>query len=200
MVGSGPYQFNADERVVGALAVYERFADYVPRAGGTAEWTAGPKIVHFDRVEWHVIPDASDRATALQTGEVDWWENPPQRHAAAAAAIRRSVAKVEDPDRADGLHAAEPLVPPFNNPAIRRALFNAIDQYDFMTAAAGDDPSMWHVPTGFFCPGQPDGDRRRPGCVQRQARLRRREARRSSRRPAIKGEKSSFCPRPISRC
>ena len=62
MVGSGPYQFNAKERVVGSLLVYERFADYVPRADGTPDWTAGPKVVHFDRVEWHVIPDAEHRS------------------------------------------------------------------------------------------------------------------------------------------
>src|SRR3984957_7407073 len=55
MVGSGPYQFNAKERVVGSLMVYERFADYLPRADGTPDWTAGPKVVHFDRAECHVI-------------------------------------------------------------------------------------------------------------------------------------------------
>ena len=54
MVGSGPFSFKADERVVGSQVVYERNADYVPRASGTPEWTSGPKIVHFDRVEWHV--------------------------------------------------------------------------------------------------------------------------------------------------
>jgi ABC-type transport system substrate-binding protein len=32
MVGSGPFRFKADERVVGARVVYERFAGYVPRA------------------------------------------------------------------------------------------------------------------------------------------------------------------------
>ena len=67
---------NAKERVVGSLLVYERFAGYVPRTDGTPDWTAGPKIAHFDRVEWHVIPDPATAAAALQTGEIDWWENP----------------------------------------------------------------------------------------------------------------------------
>src|ERR1700684_4346375 len=31
MIGSGPYKFNAKERVVGSLLVYDRFADYFPR-------------------------------------------------------------------------------------------------------------------------------------------------------------------------
>ncbi len=76
MVGSGPYRFKADERVVGARVVYERFADYVPRADGAVEWTSGPKVAHFDRVEWKVIPDEATASAALQQGEVDWWEYP----------------------------------------------------------------------------------------------------------------------------
>jgi peptide/nickel transport system substrate-binding protein len=44
------------------------------------------------------------------------------------------------------------LFPPFDNPAIRRALLGAIDQAEFMTAAIGADPSQWRVPTGYFPP------------------------------------------------
>ena len=47
-----------------------------PREGGDASFTSGPKIVHFDRVEWHVQPDPATKAAALQAGEMDWWENP----------------------------------------------------------------------------------------------------------------------------
>ena len=74
MVGSGPYRFVADERVPGAHVVYQRFADYVPRSGGSPDWTAGPKVVNFDRVEWTTIPDASTAASALRNGEQDWWD------------------------------------------------------------------------------------------------------------------------------
>ena len=59
MVGSGPFRFKADERVPGSLVVYEKFAGYVPRSNGVPEWTAGPKVVQVDRVEWHIIPDTS---------------------------------------------------------------------------------------------------------------------------------------------
>jgi peptide/nickel transport system substrate-binding protein len=59
MVGSGPFRFKVDERIAGSRLVYERNPDYLPRQGGAAEWTSGPKVVNFDRVEWHVIPDAS---------------------------------------------------------------------------------------------------------------------------------------------
>ncbi len=74
MVGSGPFRFKADERVPGARAVYEKFADYVPRESGTPDMTAGPKIVNFDRVEWTTIPDPTTAAQALINGEQDWWD------------------------------------------------------------------------------------------------------------------------------
>ena len=76
MVGSGPYRFVTAERVPGSRVVYERFSAYVPREGGPATFTAGPKIAHFPRVEWHVIPDASTAVNALANGEVDWVQQP----------------------------------------------------------------------------------------------------------------------------
>jgi peptide/nickel transport system substrate-binding protein len=33
---------------------------------------SGPKVVHFDRVEWHVIPDQTTVIAAMQAGELDW--------------------------------------------------------------------------------------------------------------------------------
>ena len=48
-----------------------------PRPDGTPSWAAGPKLVHFDRVEWPIMPDPGTAAAALRNGEVDWWENPP---------------------------------------------------------------------------------------------------------------------------
>jgi peptide/nickel transport system substrate-binding protein len=49
-----------------------------------------------------------------------------------------------------GLMRPNHLVPPFDNPAIRRALMGAINQTDFMNAVIGPDPEDWLVPTGFF--------------------------------------------------
>jgi peptide/nickel transport system substrate-binding protein len=47
------------------------------------------------------------------------------------------------------------LHPPFDNPAVRRAVFPAVDQRAFMQAAMGDDPALWAVPAGVFTPGTP---------------------------------------------
>jgi peptide/nickel transport system substrate-binding protein len=70
-VGSGPFRFKADERVPGSLSVYERFDGYKPREDGQPDFISGPKIVHFDRIEWHINPDQATVTEALQTGEID---------------------------------------------------------------------------------------------------------------------------------
>src|SRR3954451_7023340 len=75
-VGSGPFRFRADERVPGVRAVYERFERYTPRPGAAEpDGTTGPKLAHFDRVEWQILPDAV-ALPALQTAEIDIWEVP----------------------------------------------------------------------------------------------------------------------------
>ena len=47
------------------------------------------------------------------------------------------------------------LQPPFDNPAIRRALLGAIDQTDMMLAVAGSDQTYWKAGVGVFPPGSP---------------------------------------------
>src|SRR6516162_9511870 len=76
IIGSGPYRFLADEHVTGARAAYERFQLYQPRAEGAVGFTSGPKVAHFDRVEWLTLDQFSAMA-ALHSGEIDWWELPP---------------------------------------------------------------------------------------------------------------------------
>ena len=155
MVGSGPYRFVASERVPGARVVYERFADYVPRSDGTPDWTSGPKVVNFDRVEWTVIPDASTASSALQSGEQDWWDYATADLLPLLRRAKNLKVAVQDPSGQCAMMRFNFLQPPFNNPAIRRALLGAVNQADFMTAVATDDTAMWHVPSGFFCPGTP---------------------------------------------
>jgi len=155
IVGSGPYRFKADERIVGSRLVYERNTAYVPRASGTASWTAGPKRVMLDRVEWQVIPDASTAAGALQSGEVDWWEQPTADLLPLLRRNRNLNVEIYDPTGLLGLLRFNHRHPPFNNPAIRRALLGAVEQSDYMTAVIGTDPSNWRDGVGFFPPGTP---------------------------------------------
>ncbi len=155
MTGSGPFRFIAAERVAGSLAVYEKFAGYVPRPSGTPSFCAGPKIVHIDRVEWHTIPDAATAAAALQAAEIDWWEQPTPD---LIPLLRRSPdIKVEAKEKGGlmGMIRFNQLVPPFDNPAIRRAFLAGINQTDYMTAVMGDDRSLWNDQCGFFLPSSP---------------------------------------------
>ncbi len=64
VVGSGPFRFVRDERVQGIRNVYAKFEHYRPRSDGKPNWTAGPKIVHYDRVVWSTMPDAGTAAAA----------------------------------------------------------------------------------------------------------------------------------------
>jgi len=155
MVGSGPYRFLPAERVPGARVVYERFADYVPRPSGRAEWLAGPKIAHFERIEWHVIPDPATAAAALQSGEVDWWEQPTFDLLPLLAAHPDIAVVRLDPTGFPSMLRFNHLWPPFDNPEIRRALLGAVSQTDEMMAVAGTDPAHFRVPVGFFPPASP---------------------------------------------
>lgn len=155
MVGSGPYRFLPRERIAGARVTYERFAAYRPREQGVAEWTAGPKIAQFDRVEWVVMPDDFVAAAALQTGAVDWWENPTAALVPALAANPALRVRVPDPTGSIAVLRLNHLQPPFNNPAVRRALLGAVNQAEFMRAVAGADPAMWRAGVGMFCPCTP---------------------------------------------
>jgi peptide/nickel transport system substrate-binding protein len=155
LIGSGPFRFAANERVPGARVVYTRFDGYAPRAEGTPSWTAGPKRTHFDRVEWHVTPDPATASAALQNGEMDWWEQPTGDLQAVLRRNRNVVLEIPDPTGLMAIARFNHLHPPFNNPAIRRALLGAVNQGDFMTAVIGTDRSLWRDEIGFFPPGTP---------------------------------------------
>ena len=154
MVGSGPFRFLADQRVPGARNVYARFDGYVPRADGTPSFCAGPKIVHFDRVEWLTTPDPATQAAALQAGEVDWVEQPVMDLVPNLRRDRNLTVEVVETSGLIGALRLNQMYPPFDNPAIRRAVLQAVNQRDFMTAVTGEsDPGVVNDHIGFFAPG-----------------------------------------------
>jgi len=155
MIGSGPFRFLPEARVSGSLVVYEKFDRYVPRADGTPNFLAGPKVVKLNRIEWHTMPDPATAAAALQTGEIDWWERPTidllpllERH--KAIEIRSTLV-----DGAHGVLKFNFLTPPFDNPAVRRALLPALDQASFMMGARGEKRDTWKDGVGFFQSASP---------------------------------------------
>src|SRR5262245_27341167 len=121
-VGSGPFRFVAEERVPGSRNVYVRNENYVPRADGPIEGSAGPKRVYFDRVEWMTVPDAGTAAAALQAGEIDWVEN--VAWDLLPILSRRADLRiwVQDPSGTMPIMRFNHLHPPFNDARVRRAL------------------------------------------------------------------------------
>ncbi len=155
MVGSGPFRFLANERVPGARLVYEKFGSYRPREDGTPDLTAGPKRVKFDRVEWTTIPDPTTAAQAIMNNEQDWWDYATADLMQLLSKARGVRVVVQEPSGQISILRMNHLQPPFNNPAVRRALLGGVSQEDVVTALVGTDPAMWHTGVGFFCPGTP---------------------------------------------
>ena len=155
MTGSGPYRFLPDERVPGARVAYARFDGYVPRPDGTPSRTAGPKRPGFDRIEWLIIPDTATAGAALQAGEADWWLAANPDLLPLLRADRRLVVRTQDPTGIIGTMRFNQLHPPFDNPAIRRAILGAVTQADHMQAVSGPDRALWADGVGYFCPGTP---------------------------------------------
>jgi peptide/nickel transport system substrate-binding protein len=153
MVGSGPFRFKADEWVSGARAVYTKFERYQPREEISTGWTAGGKVVHFERVEWVTSPDDGTSASAMQAGEMDWWELPVADLLPLLKKTGKIRVEIKDHNGTLGMLKMNNLQPPFNNAAIRRALLGAVVQRDYMTAIVGDDATMWKDGVGIFTPG-----------------------------------------------
>ena len=153
IIGSGPFRLVASERIPGSRIVYERFADYVP-AGGPPGLTSGPKRVNLDRVEWLIIPEAATASSAVQTGAVDWLESPPPDLLPPLRQDRNLVVTVNDTTGVLPILRFNSLYPPFDNPAIRRAVLSALKQSEFMQAFSSDASNI-RSDIGIFCPGTP---------------------------------------------
>jgi peptide/nickel transport system substrate-binding protein len=155
VVGSGPFRFVPREFNSGSLVVYERNPDYNPTPVGQPSLTAGPKVVHFDRVEWHIIVDPSTAAAALQTGEIDWYEQPPPEIQQLLQRNRNVTVEAIDPLPLVGILRFNHLHAPFNDKKMRQAILPAINQEDFMQAIVGTDRSTYMTGVGVFTPGTP---------------------------------------------
>ena len=151
--GADPTASCPKEHISGARAAYERFPLYQPRAAGPVGFTSGPKIAHFDRVEWLTLDQFSAMA-ALRNGEIDWWEAQP-RDLVEALARDRDVTVISRYATAMSLLRFNHLHPPFDNAAVRRALLGAVDQAEAMIAIAGTDHAFWQDGIGLFPAGTP---------------------------------------------
>lgn len=107
-------------------------------------------MVHFDRVEWTVIPDSATAYAALTAGEADWWELRINDLLPQLARDPHIVTDVNDAAGSIGIMRFNHVQPPFDNAAIRRALLGAVDQGAAMIAVAGTDGRYWSDRIGLF--------------------------------------------------
>jgi peptide/nickel transport system substrate-binding protein len=150
-IGSGPFVFQANEWRAGQRTVYTRNAAYRPRAEAP-DGLAGGKVVKLERVEWLAMPDAATAAAALQTGEIDFIEQP-SADLIPTLERNRSI-------RTFALNPVGFMVwlrinhtqPPFNQFAARRALLHLVNQQDVLNAI-GVRPSeqVPYCPAYFLC-------------------------------------------------
>ncbi len=148
-IGSGPFRFLADEWNPGQRAVWAKFDRYRPRPE-PVDGLAGGRVPRLDRVEWTVISDPATAASAMTTGEQDYWEYPLHDLLGLLRRSRDLVVQQRLLDGTYGILRFNQLQPPFNNPAIRRAVAMAVDQRDYLRAVAGEDTAGWGVCEGVF--------------------------------------------------
>ena len=153
-VGSGPMRFIRGDWLPGAMAAFEKFADYVPRQE-EASWLAGGKRIAADRIEWVVMPDGATAAAGLQTGEVDWLEIPLPDLVPMLRKNRNVIVGIQDLLGNVGIMSINHLFPPFNDVRARRAILMAISQQDYMQAFVGDDANLWKPLPGYISHGSP---------------------------------------------
>ncbi len=150
VIGSGPYRFVSEEWQPGAKTVYEKFAGYVPRSG-PANSASGGKVVNVDRCEWIYTPDSTTAMNALISGEVDYYEQVPGDLAPIIAQADGVNVEVLDPLGNQGMLRFNHLLPPFDNPMVRRAVLQAMDKQVYMQAAVGN-PDFYNAACDSYFP------------------------------------------------
>src|SRR3977135_109398 len=152
-IGSGPFKFVQAEFQPGVKAVYEKNTDYVPRKE-PASWTSGGKVVKVDRVEWLTMPDTQTAANALQSGDIDFMEQPSFDLLPVLAANKDLKVEILTKLGFQTLGRMNFLYPPFDNLKVRQAALKAINQKDVLDALVGN-PEYYKVCGAFFVCGTP---------------------------------------------
>src|SRR3979409_2412360 len=152
-IGSGPFKFVQAEFQPGVKAVYEKNTDYVPRKE-PASWTSGGKVVKVARVEWLTMPDTQTAANALQSGDIDFMEQPSFDLLPVLAANKDLKIEILNKLGFQKLGRMNFLYPPFDNLKVRQAALKAINQKDVLDALVGN-PEYYKICGAFFVCGTP---------------------------------------------
>lgn len=147
-IGSGPFKFVQAEFQPGVKAVYVKNTDYVPRKE-PPNWTSGGKVVKVDRVEWITMPDPQTAINAIQSGDIDFLENPAWDLLSALESNKDLKVQVLSKMGFQTLGRMNFLYPPFDNLKVRRAAFLAMKQKDVLDALVGN-PKYYQVCGAVF--------------------------------------------------
>jgi peptide/nickel transport system substrate-binding protein len=155
MTGSGPFKIVKDKWVPGSKVIYTKNPDYVARNEPASNF-AGGKVVNFDRLEWHYIPDASTALNALQAGEIDLIENLAADLVPVAKGAEGVTVETTDALGWQPWLVINHLHPPFNNIKARQALQWMVDQATYQRANSSI-PNSWRTCPSFFICDTPYG-------------------------------------------
>jgi len=146
--GSGPYKLAREDWRLGDRTTYRRNADYVPRAE-PPDGLAGGKIARVETVEWVMLPDAATALNALQTGEIDIFEELPPDLFPVVARHRGLRLAAQDSAGVQPIFRMNQAVAPFDNPRLRQAMRLLVDPAEMMPAYM-PDPARWQDCRSFF--------------------------------------------------
>ena len=113
--------------------------------------------MHFDRIEWRVIPNSATAAAALQAGEIDWYE---QVQPDLVQLLRRNPdmewARPIPPASTAFCASTTCICRSITLPS-RRAVLMAVNQHDYMAAITGGDDSAFNGCKAVLPCGTPYG-------------------------------------------
>ncbi len=150
IIGSGPFAFDAARWRPGDTMVLTRNTKYVPRAEAV-DFVSGGKRVSIDELVLKTMPDDVTGASALIAGEIDYMQYLPfdlLGKLETNAAL--SVMNLSGVDTFQGNFRLNHASGPFADPAVRRVLWQLVDQDETMQAIGIPDryrvktcPSFW---------------------------------------------------------
>jgi len=153
-IGSGPFLYNRDETRPGNRHVYDRNPNYHPRSE-PASAMAGGKVVKLDRVTFENIADEQTALSALQAGEIDFYEVPPQDLIDDLKKDKNLTVEVLNKTGHVAFMRLNSLHPPFNKPDARKAMLYLAKQDDVMRAIFGQTSKSWQACGSYFACGTP---------------------------------------------
>ena len=136
-VGSGPFVFLKDEWVPGSKWVYRKNPQWKPRTEAPDGYT-GAKLAKVDRVEVTYIPDGATAVQALNAGEVDVYQFPPNDLLPILERNPDIVVRTTNKFGYVPILRPNHLVHPTNNVKVRQALLWAVDQNAYLAAMIGN--------------------------------------------------------------